>query len=162
RRKVLALLAFLVCQPGGSATPDQVLEAMWPDLDPDQGINSVHQTLYFLRRVFDPDYRTGRSAEYLHFDDDLIVVDRDLVDCASWRCRRVLAKRIETQREVEVLVDLYHGKFATDFAYEDWASAYRDSLHAAFLAIVERAVGGDVGGADPNWRLWIGQRALLL
>src|SRR5262249_36972640 len=114
RRKVLALLAFLVCQPGGSATPDQVLEAMWPDLDPDQGINSVHQTLYFLRRVFDPDYRTGRSAEYLHFDDDLIVVDRDLVDCASWHCRRVLAKRIETQREVEVLVDLYHGKFATD------------------------------------------------
>ena len=37
RRKVLGLLAFLATQQSGSAAPDQVLDALWPDLDPDTG-----------------------------------------------------------------------------------------------------------------------------
>ncbi len=103
RKKVLGLLAFLACQPGGSATPDQILDALWPDLQPDQGINSVHQTIYFLRRIIDPDYRAGRSADYLHFDDDIVSFDPSLIDCASWRCRRLIDARPETQRSIEQL-----------------------------------------------------------
>ena len=111
RKKVLAVLAFLACQPGGSATPDQILEALWPELQPDQGINSVHQTIYFLRRVIEPDYRAGRSADYLHFDDDIVTFDRTLVDCVSWRCRRLIDARPETQRSVERCSDEYRGPF---------------------------------------------------
>ena len=88
RRKVLALLAFLVSQPNGSATPDRVMDALWPDLDPEQGSNSIHQTIYFLRRVIDPDYRAGVSPEYLHFDSETIWIDSELVSCRSWRCQR--------------------------------------------------------------------------
>ena len=29
------------------------------------------------------------------------------------------------------LVGLYRGRFALDFAYDDWANDYRDNLHAA-------------------------------
>ena len=162
RKKVLALLAFLACQPGGSATPDQILEALWPELQPDQGINSVHQTIYFLRRVIDPDYRAGRSADYLHFDDDIVTLDRDLVDCVSWKCRRLLARRPETQLQVEEVLDQYVGKFASDFSYEDWASPCRDTLHATFLALMERATTGQIGSADHRWRLWVGQRTLAV
>ena len=86
------MIAFLACQPGGSATPDQILDALWPELQPDQGLNSVHQTIYFLRRVLDPEYAAGRSADYLHFDDDIVSPDRELVDCASWRCRRLYSE----------------------------------------------------------------------
>ena len=162
RKKVLALLAFLACQPAGSATPDQILEALWPELQPDQGINSVHQTIYFLRRVIEPGYRAGRSADYLHFDDDIVSFDRTLVDCRSWRCRRLLAQRPETQSAVEVLLAEYGGQFASDFAYEDWASSYRDSLHAAFLGVMERATAGQIGSTDPRWRLWVGQQTLAI
>ena len=63
RSKALALLALLVSQPNGAATPDQLIEALWPDLDPLAAQNSVHQTIYFLRRVFDPDYKAGQSPE---------------------------------------------------------------------------------------------------
>jgi DNA-binding SARP family transcriptional activator len=122
----------------------------------------VHQTIYFLRRVIDPDYRAGRSADYLHFDDDIVTLDRDLVDCESWRCRRLLARRPETQLQVEEVLDQYVGKFASDFSYEDWASPYRDILHATFLALMERATTGHVGSADQRWRLWVGQRTLAI
>ena len=162
RRKVLALLMFLVSQPNGSATPEQVLDGLWPELKSEQGINSVHQTVYFLRRVIDPDYRTGATAEYLHFNSDVIWLDKVLVDCRSWECRRVLSLRPESQQAVERLLTTYRGRFAPEFAYDDWAAAYRDGLHAAFLAAIERAVSGRLGNTDPRWRLWVGQQALTI
>jgi DNA-binding SARP family transcriptional activator/tetratricopeptide (TPR) repeat protein len=162
RRKVLALLAFLAGQPSGSATPDQVLEALWPDLDPEQGSNSLHQTIYFLRRVIDPSYRAGTTAEYIHFDTEVVWLDPVLVDARSWHCRRLLSQRPETERLVEALVANYHGKFAADFAYEDWAASYREGLHAGYLAVVERAVSGAIGSSGLRWRLWVGQHALAI
>ena len=32
------------------------------------------------------------------------------------------------------------GRFAIDFEYEDWASPYRETLHAAYLDVVEQAI----------------------
>ena len=144
RRKVLALLAFLASQPQGSATPDRVMDALWPELDPEQGSNSIHQTIYFLRRVIDPDYRAGLSPEYLHFDSEVIWIDSELVSCRSWRCLRILNERPVTPALVDELVENYRGRFASDFPYEDWASGYRDNLHARYLGEVERAL---LGGA---------------
>ena len=49
RRKVLALLAFLITQPRFSATRDQVTEVLWPDLAPDLALNSLNQTILFSK-----------------------------------------------------------------------------------------------------------------
>ncbi len=162
RRKVLALLMFLASQPNGSATPEQVLDSLWPELKSDQGSNSVHQTVYFLRRVIDPDYRAGISPEYVHFNSDAIWLDKALVDCRSWQCRNLLLQRPESQQSVETLLASYRGQFAPEFAYDDWAAAYRDGLHAAFLSAMERAVAGKSGITDLRWRLWVGQRAIAI
>jgi DNA-binding SARP family transcriptional activator len=162
RRKVLGMLAFLAAQPNGSATPDQVIEALWPELDPDQGINSVHQTIYYLRRVINPKYRAGKSVDYLRFEREVVYLDPTLIDCRSWICRRLLEQRPETMHAIEDLLANYRGKYAADFAYEEWASAYRDNLHAAFLGVAERAIKGSIGSHDPRWRLWVGQRVLLI
>ena len=53
RRKVLALLCFLLTRPAMSSTRDQVLDALWPELDPLDALNSLNQTVYFLRRVLE-------------------------------------------------------------------------------------------------------------
>ena len=53
RRKVLALLCFLLTRPDMSSTRDQVLDALWPELDPIDALNSLNQTVYFLRRVLE-------------------------------------------------------------------------------------------------------------
>ena len=160
RRRVLGLLAFLIGQPNGSATPDRVMDALWPELDPEQGSNSIHQTIYFLRRVIDPDYRAGVSPEYVHFDSEVIWLDRDLVDCRSWRCHALLSKRALSPSEVDDVVRHYSGRFAADFPYEDWASNYRDNLHARYLGEVEKALSESHHGSDMRWQLWVGQRAL--
>ena len=72
RRKVLALLCYLGARPGMAATRDEILDALWPELGPDTAGNSLHQTIYFLRRVFEPDYREGMSAGYVTYDGEVV------------------------------------------------------------------------------------------
>ncbi len=79
RRKPLALLCFLLSRPGLSATRDQALDALWPDNDPDQAVNSLHQTVYFLRRIIEPGYSDDLSPGYLNQDTELIWLDSELI-----------------------------------------------------------------------------------
>ncbi|TME10563.1 MAG: hypothetical protein E6I65_08445, partial [Chloroflexi bacterium] len=51
RRKVLALLCLLLSKANFASTRDEVIESLWPDSDPDSALNSLNQTVYFLRRV---------------------------------------------------------------------------------------------------------------
>jgi len=162
RRKVLAALCFLLSRPDFSATRDQVLDAIWPDLDPDVALNSLNQTVYFLRRVFEPEYKEEVSPEYLHHDSDVLWLDRGLVSARSADCwALVRAASSEPAPElVDRLSDAYRTKFALDFAYEDWAAAYRDDLHASYLQLIEAAVTADMASGHFDRAIGLARRAL--
>ena len=137
RRKVLALLCFLITRPQLAATRDQVLEALWPDFEPDVAGNSLNQTVYFLRRVFEPEYDDEISPGYVHHGSDVVWLDPGLVTSHSRQARLAMrtAEADPTPEHVEAVSAAYIGRFALDFAYEDWAVPYRDTLHAAYLEI---------------------------
>jgi DNA-binding SARP family transcriptional activator len=142
RRKPLALLCFLLSRPGMSATRDQVLDALWPDNDPDQAVNSLHQTVYFLRRIIEPSYSDDLSPGYLNQDTELIWLDSELITSRSVRCKEQM-RALGPEPPVPAVLALateYRGKFALDFSYDDWASTHRDSLHAQYLEVMERAI----------------------
>jgi DNA-binding SARP family transcriptional activator len=154
RRKVLALLCYLSSRPEMAATKDEALEALWPDLNPYTGANSLHQTIYSLRRVFEPEYREGLNAGYIEFDGDVVGLDPRLVDSSSRRCWRSLGMLGKGSiGEFDSLLSLYTGRYALDFAYEDWASTYRENLHAAVLAAGEAAI--TTARRDQNYELII-------
>ena len=162
RRKVLALVCFLLTRPDLSGTRDQVLDAIWPDLDPTLGQNSLNQTLYFLRRIFEEDYADDLSPGYVRHDADLIWLDPELVTSRSIQCRdliRAMSSR-PSPDEVERLVHSYQGRFALDFEYEEWAGAYRDGLHSAYLEIMERAVAEDAASGHFDRGIKVARRAL--
>ena len=162
RRKVLALLCFLITKADLAATRDQVLDALWPELDPEIAINSLNQTLYFLRRVFEENYTEDLSPGYVHHDSDVIWLDPELVTARSVECRRLIHDMPPrpSPDDVERLTVLYRGRFALDFEYEEWASAYRDSLHAAYLEIVERSVLDDFSSGHYDRGIRVARRAL--
>jgi DNA-binding SARP family transcriptional activator len=162
RRKVLALVCFLMTKPDLASTRDQALEALWPDLDPLDAVNSLNQTVYFLRRILEEDYVEDLSPGYLNHDSDLIWFDRDLVTSRSNECRRLIKSLPPTPSPDQVL-DLamrYAGRFALDFEYEDWAAPYRDWLHASFLEVVERAVTTDMGSGHFERGITLARRVL--
>ena len=63
---------FLVTRPQGSATKEQVLEALWPDLSPSAAFErlepkpSLHAT---CRQTW---YVDGESADYVAFQNELL------------------------------------------------------------------------------------------
>jgi DNA-binding SARP family transcriptional activator len=142
RRKPLALACFLLSRPGLSATRDQVIETLWPGSDPDQAVNSLHQTVYFLRRTIEPAYSDDLSPGYVNQDTELLWLDPELITSRSVQCKELI-KSMGTDPPFELVRTLardYRGRFALDFSYEDWAAAYRESLHAQYLNLMERAI----------------------
>lgn len=162
RRKVLALACFLISRPNMSCTRDQVLDALWPDMDPETAANSLNQTVYFLRRVFEEEYVEDESPGYLHHDSELIWLDTELISSRSAECRAYLREmgRPPTPDQVERLSSMYRGRFALDFEYEHWADDHRDTMHAAYLEIMERAVRDDLAAGHHDRGIAVARAAL--
>jgi DNA-binding SARP family transcriptional activator len=57
------------------------------------------------------------------------------------------------------LAEEYRGRFALDFAYDEWASAYRDSLHASYLHVMEQAIRMDIGAGQFARGIFLAERA---
>jgi LuxR family maltose regulon positive regulatory protein len=164
RRKVLALLCYLATKPGLSASREDVCEALWRDLDPDDALNSLNQTAYFLRRLFEPGFKEALSPGYLHQDGETIWLDQELVSTQSGTCRSTITSISGRPSLLDAsrLLDAYTAQFALDFAYEDWAAKYREPLHATALRIVEQAIRAAASEQDRMRAITVAERALVL
>jgi DNA-binding SARP family transcriptional activator len=122
------------------------MEAMWPDMDPSSAVNSLNQSVYFLRRVFEPQYTEDTTAGYVQQDTDLLWLDQALLTADSARCAQLATEfgRTGEPHLVVELVSRYAGRFALDFAYEDWSTDFREWLHVAYLQAVETQIRSDV------------------
>ncbi|HYK94642.1 MAG TPA: BTAD domain-containing putative transcriptional regulator [Candidatus Dormibacteraeota bacterium] len=146
RRKVLALLSLLLTKSNWTATREEVADSLWPDLDPQSALNSLNQTVYFLRRVFEPEYREDLSPGYVQQDGETIWIDPALVHARSRRCLELIRSATAEPDDLSVvaLAHAYLGKFSIDFAYEEWSGPFRDALHASYLRVMEQAIRADI------------------
>jgi ATP/maltotriose-dependent transcriptional regulator MalT/DNA-binding SARP family transcriptional activator len=140
RRRSASLLAFLITRRSNSAAREQVLDALWPDLDPAAASNSLNQTMYFLRRDIDPWYDDDVSVEYVHAEGDMLWIDPEKVSIASVAYEAEASKALGADRVdlplAQIAIDRYTGRFCPEFEYEEWSSAWRDRLHASYLHLV--------------------------
>jgi DNA-binding SARP family transcriptional activator len=118
-------------------TREQVLDTLWPDSDPAAGVNSLNQTVFQLRRLFDENYHEGDSPQYIHSNAEIVQLNAELVttDLSEFQAIGRLFKK-PTDRATradlaEALVDLVRGEFLSDVKYEDWASLAQMRVHAA-------------------------------
>jgi DNA-binding SARP family transcriptional activator len=164
RRKVLALLCYLLTRSRFSATRDEIIDAIWPEMAPDVAVNSLNQTVYFLRRVFEQGYKEDVSAGYVHHDSDVLWLDPVLIHSRSQACRELLDSMGSdpSPNDVDALSELYVGRFALDFSYEDWAVPYRDALHVAYLQVIEAAVNRDIETGHHDRAIRLARRALSI
>jgi ATP/maltotriose-dependent transcriptional regulator MalT/DNA-binding SARP family transcriptional activator len=162
RKKVLSLLAYLLTRPQYTASREQVIEALWPDMEPEQGANSLNQTAYFLRQMFEPKSDDDSSAGYLNCRGDLIWLDQELVTSRSSACLKLIAasRRDDSPELVTELAEAYTGRFAADFLYDDWACAFRETLHASYLDRVERSIQLDTRNGEFDRAIAVAQLAL--
>lgn len=165
RRKAAALSAYLVTRPSFTATREQVLEDMWPESDPQAAANSLHQTLYFLRRDIDPWYDDDSSASYVTYEGEMLWLNESLVspESAAFDAAASGAMRAEASIDDQArALGLYRGRFAPDFEYEEWSLAWRDRLHANYLGLAKRVFKRLVGNGRHEEAVRVCQVALAV
>src|SRR5262245_51626194 len=69
-RKAATLVKLLALAHGHRLHREQLLEMLWPDLDPGAAANNLHRTLHAARRALDPSGIT--PSPYLGLQRDLV------------------------------------------------------------------------------------------
>ena len=72
-RKARSLVAMLALAPGQRRHREQVLDRLWPELEPVAGARNLHQTLYVARRAL-AGTGTARTG-LLSMRDEQVVLD---------------------------------------------------------------------------------------
>lgn len=145
RAKVRALLAYLAAQRGRSAHRDDIVNALWPDLDRSAGLTNLNTTMYYLRRCLEPDLERGKESSYVQYEGDRYVLDSGAV---HWVDVHVFERGLaQARREAEPVramagyreaLALYQGDFLADGGLDlAWCWAERDRLRDMYLDAME-------------------------
>jgi DNA-binding SARP family transcriptional activator len=141
-QRTQSLMQFLAAHRHRSVPRDELITAVWPDIDEDGGRHRLHQAVYELRRTLhaiDP----GRSPivcgdggyrlnDELHVWADVEEFD-DLGSAAS-RCS-VAGRPDEAIELGQQGLRLYRGDFLGQVTGADWATAERNRLRARFVQL---------------------------
>lgn len=146
RRQAASLVKLLCLQPGRRMLREQVIDALWPDEDPDDAAPRLHKAAHYARRALGPDSLVlARDVVALlpHAD---VVVDLDLFDAAV-----ASARADGGAAGVERAIDVYRGDLLPDDLYEAWTEEARDRRRLQHLALLREAGRWqDILVADPT------------
>jgi DNA-binding SARP family transcriptional activator len=141
-QRTRSLMQFLATHRLRSVSRDELVAAVWPDVDEDSGRHRLHQGIYELRstlRAADPDCSPIICVDGTYgFDRQVpIWVDVEQFDeLASAAMRSIMEQRpgeaIEVSRKA---LELYRGDFLSQATDADWATSERNRLCARFLLL---------------------------
>jgi DNA-binding SARP family transcriptional activator len=132
--KPLAVLAFLHCAPGRSASREQLLELLWSDVSPEAGRHTLRQTLWYLKR------KLGTEVVVSGFNNETLQLSLPIR--SDWQDFLEAAE----SGSAEETVKAYRGDFIPDFAspggaaFEQWADIERARLQTLFVGAATRLV----------------------
>lgn len=136
RKKASDIIKLLALQPGQRLHREQVLDALWPDLDEKSGMNNLHQNLYHARRMLEPGLSRGARSRFLTFEYETLVLYAGPVevDYSEFLGLVSQARRQGDAVLYEAAVRLYRGDLLPEDLYEDWTEPQRDEARSLYLA----------------------------
>lgn len=139
-KKALEVLTVIAAAGPGGARREQVIEAVWPDRDPDKGRTLLRTALSDIRRTLEPDRPAGEASQHLHARDDLLVLagglDLDAADAAT------------AEDPAAAFEQLVHG-LAPTVADAEWASDWPGRVERLLI----RAASSIPDAAEPARRI---------
>lgn len=127
---------------------DVVLEALWPDADPDKSANSLWQTMHVLRRLLEPDLKEARLSAYVRLRDEACRLmpgedysfDVELFESAVKNAEKAWPNRKSANVETPLrrAAELYRGDLFVENPYEEFATAERERLREMLLRTLRR------------------------
>lgn len=137
-RKAGGLVKLLALAREHRLHREQVMNQLWPDLDPEAATNNLHRALHFARRALEPAPMTATSR-YLVFQGELLTLCPDgplWVDVEAFVDAAAAARRSRETSAYRVALDLYAGDLLPEDRYEPWAEDRRRELRTVYLALL--------------------------
>lgn len=72
-RKAASLVKMLTLAQGHRLHREQVMDRLWPHLDPRASSNNLHHALHYARRTLEPTGRTGGASRLLLRQEHLVL-----------------------------------------------------------------------------------------
>jgi len=151
-KRALRLFQLLIARGFRWVPQEQILEALWPDSEPDKARNNLRQSTFLLRKILEPGLDEARRSRYVRhqneacrlepgegFDYDVAAFTA-LLDRAEehWGTER----RAEALAYLERALELYRGDFLSESPYEETVVEAREALRDRCLRAVKRLLEG--------------------
>lgn len=142
-QRVRALLGCLVSSPGRKLGREQIMDALWPDLDIETAGSRLDRAVYSLRQLFEPSRsRLATSPLLLTEREVLVLADQSHVWIDADAFENHLAQAHastdpgETERLFEEAMTLYGGDFLPEERKLEWTLARRESLQRSWVGLL--------------------------
>jgi predicted ATPase/DNA-binding SARP family transcriptional activator len=146
REKTKTLFKILLCDPGRVFSQDELIEYLWPDLDPKSAASNLRSRVGELRHVLEPYLQKGSQSKYIvtrhqgycfqrHPDDWLDVAELNYLYEAGCQAEGQgnWAKAVSLYQSA---ASLYRGPYLVEDLYEEWAIAPRQKWQVLYLDIL--------------------------
>src|SRR5438093_4563251 len=65
RPQAKLLLKLLALEPKHQLHRQQLIDAIWPELDPESGAANLHKTIHMARRALEPKLKSGAVSQFI-------------------------------------------------------------------------------------------------
>jgi predicted ATPase len=118
-RKGRELVKLLALAPAHRLHREQLMDALWPDLDPAAAANNLHQVVHVARRAL--------GADAIELREELLTL-RASVDVDDFERAGAEARRAGSSGAFRAAMSLYGGELLPENRYEDWARTRREEI----------------------------------
>ncbi|HZU69622.1 MAG TPA: tetratricopeptide repeat protein [Ktedonobacteraceae bacterium] len=143
RRRARALLGCLLGSPMRRLGREQVMEALWPDLDTETAANRLNGAVHELRQILEPEIARPAASELLRLERDVLILadaSHIWVDAEAFETLLNKANVSSDPPEVEKLLEgaaaLYAGDYLLEELYSPWTTARRESLRRGWMGLL--------------------------
>ncbi len=149
RRKTKTLLKVLLSDRGRVFTHDQLIEYLFPDLDPQKAIKNLLGRVGELRRALEPDLARATDSQYiinagqggyLFSPDAPIWLDIEEFEeqLKAAQAAERAGRWPEARESYQKAVYLYRGDHLSEDLYEEWTLAPREHWQELYLTALAR------------------------
>jgi DNA-binding SARP family transcriptional activator len=168
RERVRSLLLYLVLR--GPAHREQIVDALWPHLEPEAAERNLRVTLTYLHQVLEPLRRQGEAPFFIRQSGSMLgVTGRPHLEVDVDDLESLLERAEDADRRglpsvaldlLEQAIGLWRGPCPADAVYADWAAAKWRDLTARFATAAVRAAELHLAAGHTERAARHGRRAL--
>lgn len=139
-QKARSLVKLLALASSHQMHREQVMELLWPDLEPEAAANNLYYALHVARRALAGE--RGRSpsvANVLRFEQHVLSLHPAVslwIDVDVFERAAAAALTSQDIALHQTAIDLYTGDLLPEDRYEDWCISRREALRETYLTLL--------------------------